>query len=102
MTNVELIAVRKRLRELIRNPASRPGSGGICSAVGCLTREFLDLMGGWPYHSGEQCYPIPGSKPVYAHHRIGGTLWKGRQLTYRLSLCRYLIEQIDKQLEDKS
>ena len=51
MTNVELIAVRERLREAV--------------------------------------------------HQMANTLdEKDEQLAYRLGLCRYMIEQIDKQLED--
>jgi hypothetical protein len=44
---------------------------------------------GWPHHSGNHMYPIPGS----GVHCSTPEMWKGKNLELRLSLIDYLIEK---------
>ena len=72
---------------------------GICYNLSKLVEETngdLRKMGydiveefsvGWKYHTGSKEYPIP-------RHNTHNSLWKGKQLIYRLDLIDYIIEQL--------
>lgn len=58
---------------------------GVEYAVGYkIVKEFSV---GWKYHTGSKDYPIPS-------HNDHKSLWRGKQLEYRLDLIDYVIKQL--------
>jgi hypothetical protein len=85
-------------------PANR--YAGICESIGEYFRgsnleldRFLDVAVAWPEFSGSRDYPIPSGGEAdpgtaYSYHVENGSLWKGQQLEYRQSLCRFVGEHL--------
>ena len=71
---------------------------GVCGNLGHFVHlpyhEMGNLAIAWKHYSGEFNYPIPGGRQGYSKHQSKGTLWVGKQGTYRRSLARYWAKQL--------
>ena len=70
-------------------------SSGICPNLEFLIEiddEILrELMSGWPKHSGDMYYPVPGGRDAYYESM---NKWEGEYGALRRELLDYMIEQL--------
>ena len=97
---MSLLAALKKLRD---EGLDYPNLG-ICAHVIPRQNEFLRLATGWPKHSGDYQYPIPGvdgRTPEVAYNSFWGKEQKWNPDhpygALRLELLNWCIEQLERQ-----
>jgi len=60
--------------------------------IGKLVQHYTQ---NWPFHSGEEDYPMPGGADLYF---LLDDKWEGEHGELRYDLLRYLIEETEKDL----
>lgn len=56
--------------------------------------EIYLLFESWENFSGFGNFPVPGGIKVYQENHKNGTLWSGEQLSYRISLCKHMLNEL--------
>jgi len=71
---------------------------GLCPSLGI--DRIADLATGWVHYSGERRYPVKG-KGAYLIAEATDTLWQGENGELRRDLCQFMIQQLNRLLNNQ-
>lgn len=102
--SLSYVKLLQQLKEIQANPNPRRG---ICDQISKKNRYvmYLDLsalFSGWPHHSGNIDFPVPGTKSKSAESRYKSSVnkWKGDYGELRKDLLAYMINKVETKIQE--
>lgn len=105
MTLENKLNMKKWLEEFVctRGANITNAEYGLCGNVPDSVKvSVIDFMiehaPNWKHFSGCYAYPVSGSKK-FRQHRKSNTLYRNKQMYYRMSLAKHLIKKLDQDIQ---
>lgn len=98
MNTATLWELHEALHSLLKNGPVCDWEGvcdNVCDIVDIHPGRLEPLFEGWPHHSVDRKFPVPGGWQTYCQAKDEGTLWTGEQGELRQDLMAHVLNRVN-------